>query len=119
MSSSIPLFMRALAAVREAERRDTVAVDDAGYPFNRQHYQTLYRELADARAVPKGIWNMNVRHSGATEARRSMCLHGSNSEPLCLLWIICVVRQVKRMSALPLRVQPVTATLLVVYRQGL
>ena len=66
-----PLFMRALASVPEAERRGAVAIDDAGHPFNKRHYQTLYRELADSRAVPKGVWNMNARHGGATEARQS------------------------------------------------
>jgi hypothetical protein len=47
--------MRALAAVPEAERGGHVAVDVAGYPFDRRHYQTLYRELADARAMVRTL----------------------------------------------------------------
>jgi hypothetical protein len=66
-----PLVMHALAAVPEAERRGPVILDDAGLPFFRRHYVDLYRQLADARGVPKGVWNMNARHGGATEARQS------------------------------------------------
>jgi hypothetical protein len=66
-----PLFMRALAAVPETERHGPVVIDDAGLPFFRRHYADLYRELADAAGVPKGVWNMHARHGGATEARQS------------------------------------------------
>lgn len=66
-----PLFMRALAAVPEVERRGPVAIDDAGCPFQRRYYNALYRELANARGVPRSVWNMNARHGGATEARQS------------------------------------------------
>jgi len=67
--SSYPLILRALAAVPEAERIGPVAVDDGGIPFQRRHYIDLYRELADAREIPAGVWNMKARHGGATEAR--------------------------------------------------
>jgi hypothetical protein len=77
-----PLFMRALAAVPEGERRGPVAVDDKGLPFHRRHYNALYRELADARGLPKGVWNMNARHGGATEARQSGVLLEDTSEHL-------------------------------------
>jgi len=32
-----------------------LAGDEAGYPFNRRHSQTLYRELAAARAVVRTV----------------------------------------------------------------
>lgn len=71
--SAYPLFMHALAAVPEAERRGAVAVDEAGLPLWRRHYVDLYAELAAAAGVPRGVWNMNARHGGATEAREAGC----------------------------------------------
>lgn len=67
--SSYPLVVRTLAAIPELDRVGPVAVDDSGTPFHRRHYIDLYRELADARGVPAGVWNMMARHGGATEAR--------------------------------------------------
>jgi hypothetical protein len=77
-----PLFMRALAAVPDVERRGPVAIDDAGSPFQRRYYNALYRELANSRGVPRGVWNMNARHGGATEARQSGALLEDTSEHL-------------------------------------
>jgi hypothetical protein len=77
-----PLLMRALASVPEAERVGPVVVNDAGRPFLKRHYYTLYRDLADARGVPKGVWSMNARHGGATEARQSGVLLEDTSEHL-------------------------------------
>jgi hypothetical protein len=77
-----PLFMRALAAVPEAQRRGPVAIDDTGNPFHPRYYNALYRKLADARGVPKGVWNMHARHGGATEARLSGVLLEDTSEHL-------------------------------------
>jgi hypothetical protein len=37
----------------------------------RRQGNAPYRELADARAIPKGVWNMQARHGGATEAHQS------------------------------------------------
>jgi hypothetical protein len=77
-----PLVKRALAAVPETERHGPVAIDEAGLPFQRRYYVALYRELADARSVPKGVWNMNARHGGATEARQSGVALEDTSEHL-------------------------------------
>jgi hypothetical protein len=66
-----PLFVRALAAVPETERNGAVAIDNTGSPFHARYYNALYRELANCRGVPRGVWNMNARHGGATEARQS------------------------------------------------
>jgi len=68
--------------VPEAERRGPVVVDDRGYPFQRRYYNALYRELADARGVPKSVLNMHARHGGATEARQSGALLEDTSEHL-------------------------------------
>jgi hypothetical protein len=80
--SEYPLFMRALAAVPEAERHGPLAVDESGQPFRRRYYNAVYRELADARNIPHGVWNMNARHGGATEARQSGAALEDTSEHL-------------------------------------
>ncbi len=80
--SEYPLFMQALAAVPVAERHGPVALDDSGNPFQRRYYNTVYRRLADACSVPKGVWNMQARHGGATEARQSGALLEDTSEHL-------------------------------------
>jgi hypothetical protein len=80
--SEYPLFTRVLAAVPETERHGPVVVDDHGNPFQRRYYNAVYRELANARAVPKGVWNMHARHGGATEARQSGVLLEDTSEHL-------------------------------------
>jgi hypothetical protein len=56
--------------------------DDGGNPFQRRYYNAVYRELADACSVPKGVWNMKARHGGATEARQSGALLEDTSEHL-------------------------------------
>jgi hypothetical protein len=66
--TAYPLFMRVLSAVPKEERRGPMVIDEAGTPFQRRYYNRLYRELADACGVPSGVWNMNARHGGATEA---------------------------------------------------
>lgn len=74
--------MRALSAVPAGERLGPVAIDERGKPFQRRYYNALYRDLADARGVPKSVWNMNARHDGATEARQSGVLLEDTSEHL-------------------------------------
>ncbi|RAI42813.1 integrase [Rhodoplanes roseus] len=71
--SAYPLVMAAIAAVPDTERHGPVAIDDAGRPFRRRHYVTLYGELAAAAGVPASVWNMSARHGGATEAREAGC----------------------------------------------
>lgn len=77
-----PLLMHVLGALPEEERHGPVVIDDAGIPFYRRHYVDLYRDLADARHVPKGVWNMHARHGGATEARQSGATLEDTSEHL-------------------------------------
>jgi hypothetical protein len=77
-----PLFVRALAAVPNEERHGPVAIDNAGNPFRPRYYNALYRNLANARGVPTGVWNMKARHGGATEARQSGVLLEDTSEHL-------------------------------------
>lgn len=66
-----PLFMKALAAVPEAERAGPVVVDDDGLPMTRFRYSDLYREITDAAGVPREVWNMKARNGGASEASDS------------------------------------------------
>ena len=67
-------FTRGLAAAPFRKRNGPVVVDEHGNLFQRRYYNALYRELADTQVVPKGVWNMNARHGGATEARQSGAL---------------------------------------------
>jgi hypothetical protein len=45
-----------------------LVVDDEGIPLRRRHYQDLYRDVANAAGVPRGVWNMFARHGEVTEA---------------------------------------------------
>lgn len=69
--TAYPLFQQALSAVPERQRRGPLVTDDSGMPVRRRHYQDLYRDVADAAGVPRGVWNMLARHGGATEARQA------------------------------------------------
>lgn len=66
-----PLFLRALAAVPEAERKGPVAITDEGEPFKKRWFHRVFTELAAAAGVPKGVWSMNARHGGGTESRKA------------------------------------------------
>lgn len=48
-----PLFARALAAVPEVERHGPVAVAERGGPFQRRHYNALYRDWQTRVAFQK------------------------------------------------------------------
>lgn len=65
------LFTQALRAVPATERVGPLVVDDEGVPLRRRHYQALYRDVANAAGVPRGVWNMFARHGGVTEAHDS------------------------------------------------
>ena len=69
--TAYPLFIRALRAVPEAERRGPLVVDEDGAPIRRRYYQDLYRDVANGAGVPRAVWNMFARHGGVTEAHES------------------------------------------------
>jgi hypothetical protein len=69
--TAYPLFMQALAAVPEIERKGPLVVDEDGVPLRRRNYQDLYRDVAAAAGVPRAVWNMFARHGGVTEAHES------------------------------------------------
>jgi hypothetical protein len=67
--TAYPLFMQALRAVPTSERMEPLVVDEEGVPLRRRHYQELYRDVANAAGVPRGVWNMFARHGGVTGPR--------------------------------------------------
>jgi hypothetical protein len=69
--TAYPLFMQALQAVPEAERRGPLVVDEDGVPLRRRNYQDLYRDVASVAGVARAVWNMFARHGGVTEAHES------------------------------------------------
>jgi len=69
--TAYPLFMRAIDAVPESERRGPLVVDEEGNPVRRRYYQDLYRDVGDAAGVPRAVWNMFARHGGVTEAHEA------------------------------------------------
>jgi hypothetical protein len=69
--TAYPLFMQALQAVPEAERRGSLVVDEDGVPLRRRNYQDLYRDVASVAGVARAVWNMFARHGGVTEAHES------------------------------------------------
>lgn len=69
--TAYPLFMQALRAVPTSQRMGPLVVDEEGVPLRRRHYQELYRDVANAAGVPRGVWNMFARHGGVTEAHES------------------------------------------------
>jgi hypothetical protein len=66
-----PLFQLALSAVPESERSGPYVTDTDGDPVRYRVFYGMYREIADAAAVPKEVWNARARHGGGTEARAS------------------------------------------------
>ncbi|MDB5091806.1 MAG: integrase, partial [Mucilaginibacter sp.] len=66
-----PLFQLALAAVPEAERIGPLVSVVPGEPVRRRFYADIYREVANAAGVPRGIWNARARHGGVTEGKES------------------------------------------------
>ncbi|MGI4943652.1 MAG: hypothetical protein ACRYHQ_24325 [Janthinobacterium lividum] len=40
----------------------------AGRPYPENRYQQEWRKVADAAGIPRGVWTMDARSGGATEA---------------------------------------------------
>jgi DNA polymerase III epsilon subunit family exonuclease len=69
--TAYPLFQQALAAVPATERYGPLVTDEGGRPVKRRYCLALYRDVADAAGIPRGVWNMHARHGGTTEAQQA------------------------------------------------
>lgn len=64
-----PLVTLALAAYEPLTgRTGPLVVDEgAGRPYTHRHFYRVWRAIADAAGVPKGVWSMDSRAGGITE----------------------------------------------------
>ena len=67
--TALPLALAELQRVKLADRHGAVIIDEvAGRPYAENRYQQEWRKVADAAGIPRGVWNMDARSGGATEA---------------------------------------------------
>ena len=65
----MPMALDELRLVPAAKRDGPVIVDEnAGRPYAENRYQQEWRKVADAAGVPRGVFNLDARAGGATEA---------------------------------------------------
>ncbi len=65
----MPMAMEELRRVAPAKRDGPIIIDEtAGRPYAENRYQQEWRKVADAAGVPRGVFNMDARSGGATEA---------------------------------------------------
>ncbi|MGJ0506543.1 MAG: integrase [Methylocystis sp.] len=64
-----PIVMDLLAKVPPARRVGPLIVDEtAGRPYAEHAYAREWRAIADEAGIPRGIWNMDARAGGISEA---------------------------------------------------
>jgi hypothetical protein len=64
-----PLTMKIIAMVAPDRRVGPLIVDEtAGRPYAEHAYAREWRVIAEAAGVPKGVWNMDARAGGISEA---------------------------------------------------
>lgn len=67
--TTCPMALEELQRVPDERRFGPLIIDEpAGRPYATDAYHREWRKIADAAKVPKGVWNMDARAGGATEA---------------------------------------------------
>lgn len=65
----LPMALDELKRVPVAKREGHVIIDEAAErPYAENRYQQEWRKVADAAGVPLGVFNMDARSGGATDA---------------------------------------------------
>lgn len=64
-----PMIVEELASIPDDKRNGPIIVcESTGLPYRTRHFAGEWREVADLAGVPKGVWNMDSRAGGVTEA---------------------------------------------------
>lgn len=64
-----PLIMRVIGMIPQDRRVGPLIIDEAaGRPFAEHAYAREWRIIAESAGIPKGVWNMDARAGGISEA---------------------------------------------------
>lgn len=65
------LLMPLLEQVPQGQRVGAIVKDETGRPVREGSYRRWFRQIARAAGIPDGVWNMDTRAGGATEAEEA------------------------------------------------
>lgn len=64
----LELLWPLMQQVPQSARVGAVVKGEGGLPIRTRSYRKWFREIADLAGVPRGVWNMDARAGGVTEA---------------------------------------------------